>query len=807
MELMEKSSTDTKDIIDQLKTNIDTGLSSAEAEKRLQQYGPNEIPEKEATFFQRIIKRLWGPIPWMIEAAAILSAVVKKWEDFIIITILLFVNVVVDFLQESKAMSALKVLKSKLSKKALVKRDRVFKNIDAAYLVPGDIIKLKIGDVVPADTTLVSGKYIQCDQSALTGESLPVDKATGDTVYSNSIVKMGEMEAMVTGTGMNTFFGKSVELVVKAIKTEKTHFQKAVLKIGNYLIGLTLFLAVILIIASLLRGDPFMEVLRFILVLVVASIPVALPAVMSVTLAIGAINLAKKQAIVSHLAAIEELAGVDVLCSDKTGTLTQNKMTVAASLLYNNFTENDLFLYAALASKKENNDPIELPVFEKAGELKLTDKIKTFTQKEFTPFDPVSKKTEALIAGSNENFSVTKGAPQVILKLCSDEPQQTKIANDVNELATKGYRSLGVAVKKGGANTYSFVGLIPLFDPPREDSASTIKSAKEMGLSVKMITGDNQAIAIEIAGSLEIGKNILNTQELKHDSNAIGIIEKADGFSQVLPEDKYFIIDALQKEDHIVGMTGDGVNDAPALKKADAGIAVSGATDAARAAADLVLLSPGLSVIINALTEARHVFARMKNYATFRIAETIRIILFMTFSILFFNFYPVTAAMIIILALLNDIPIMMIAYDNVQASKTPVRWNMRETLTLSSVLGIAGVIASFFAFYFLKKWGLPEPIIQTMIFLKLAVAGHSTIYVTRTGEKHFWKKPYPSPKLLIPTFTTQIIATFFAVYGLSMQPIGWKYAAYMWAYATIWFVFNDFLKVATYKLIHKKSTS
>jgi H+-transporting ATPase len=437
--------------------------------------------------------------------------------------------------------------------------------------------------------------------------------------------------------------------------------------------------------------------------------------------------------------------------------------------------------------------------------LQLQDKLQSYYQEEFIPFDPIRKRTEALIENAKEIFSVIKGAPQVILDLCKTEPQKNKISSDVNELAKKGYRSLGVAIRKEDADDYSFIGLIPLFDPPREDSVSTIASAKEMGIRIKMITGDNQAIAKEIGSILKIGSNILNTHELKHDEQALGIIENADGFSQVLPEDKYFIIDDLQNADHIVAMTGDGVNDAPALKKADAGIAVSGATDAARAAADLVLLSPGLSVIINALTEARHVFARMKNYATFRIAETIRIILFMTFSILVFNFYPVTAAMIIILALLNDIPIMMIAYDNVRASKIPVRWDMKETLTLSSALGIAGVIASFLAFYFLKKWGFPEPVIQTMIFLKLAVAGHSTIYVTRSGEKHFWNRPFPSPRLLIPTFSTQIVATLFAVYGLSMHAIGWKYAGWMWLYATAWFIFNDYRKMITYKLMRKRN--
>ncbi|HUZ60394.1 MAG TPA: plasma-membrane proton-efflux P-type ATPase [Hanamia sp.] len=848
------------EVIQKQHTDLTNGLSEEEAKKRIQQYGLNEIPENQESVAHRIFRRLWGPIPWMIEVAAILSAVAQKWEDFTIIMVLLVVNVVVDFAQESKALNVLKVLKEKLAKKALVKRDGAYQAIESKFVVPGDIIKLKIGDIVPADAVAAKGSYVQVDQAALTGESLPVDKTAGEEIFGNSIVKMGEMDAIVTATAMNTFFGKSAALVMKANMAQRSHFQKAVVKIGNWLILLTLFLAVLLIIVSLFRHDPTLEVLRFILVLVVASIPVALPAVLSVTLAVGAMNLAKKQAIVSRLAAIEELAGVDVLCSDKTGTLTQNKMSIASPALYNNFSEDDLFLYAVLASRKENNDPIEIPIFQKVKEKNLDDKIGSFKLEKFIPFDPVRKRTESDLLYQNQKWTIVKGAPQVILHLCETETAKNKITNDVLAFAVKGYRTLGVALQKENEKTFSFVGLIPLYDPPREDSKATIAEAKKLGLRVKMITGDNQAIAREIASMLDIGSNIMDTSELrtdgtikelsvlaeivgetllkklspsaseaeiqqlkedllgkvssqlnaanlphghirKHESEIIEVIENADGFSQVLPEDKYFIIDELQKSDHIVAMTGDGVNDAPALKKADAGIAVSGATDAARAAADLVLVAPGLSVIINAIQEARLVFERMRSYATFRIAETIRVILFMTLSILVFNFYPVTAIMIIILALLNDIPIMMIAFDNAETSKTPVRWNMQEVMTVSSVLGVAGLVASFVLFFIVEKMGFSQPLIQTLIFLKLSVAGHSTLYTTRTAERHFWKKPWPSPKLFIPTFSTQIIATIIAAYGLFMPKIGWEYAGLIWIYAFLWFIVNDYLKVWTFKWI------
>ncbi len=843
----------------ELGTDKEKGLSEEEARRRLTEYGFNEISEKEESSLHRILRRFWGPIPGMIETAALLSALVRKWDDFIIITILLFTNIFIDFWQESKALNVLKVLKDKLAKKAILFRDGKFQTVDARNLVTGDIIKIKIGDLVPADVKLIYGDFIQSDQSALTGESLPVSKKVGDIAYSNSIVKQGEMLAVVVNTALNTFFGKTVALVAKAGKEEKSHFQKAVVHIGNYLIIITIFLAVIILVTALFRHEDMTEILRFTLVLTVAAIPVALPAVLSITMAVGAMNLARKQAIVSRLVAIEELAGVDILCSDKTGTLTQNKMTISEPVTFAGHTVRELMLYAALSSKEENKDPIEAPIFEylqKTGEM---DEVRRYQQSGFTPFDPVSKRTEASVKLANASFLVTKGAPQVILELCGEQIDQREIVERVEDLAEKGFRTLGVAKKEAEDKQFDFIGLIPLFDPPRDDSKTTIEEAAKLGLNIKMVTGDNIAIAKYIANILDIGEKIADARELKgastkelaflgeiiagavykkmspeiseegaqkfakavvreieekfastrlpegyverHESEIIEVIENADGFAQVFPEDKYLIVDKLQKANHIVGMTGDGVNDAPALKKADAGIAVSGATDAARAAADLVLLAPGLSVIIDAIKGARVTFERMKSYSTFRIAETIRVILFMTASIVIFNFYPVTAIMIIILAFLNDLPIMTIAYDNTKVDNKPVRWDMREVLTISTVLGITGVISSFGIFYLAEEYmRLSRPVVQSFIFLKLLVAGHSTIYVTRT-EKHFWQKPYPSPLLFSATSATEIIGTLFAVYGVFLSPIGWKYALLVWGYALTWFVINDSVKIWTQRIL------
>ena len=387
-----------EDVLKELNTNKEKGLNETEVQDRIKQYGLNEIPEKEETFLHRVMRRFWGPIPWMIEIAAILSAAVQKWEDFGIISTLLFVNAFIDLWQESKALSALSVLKQKLAKKATVLRNGKFTSIDAKELVPGDIIKIKIGEILPADVKLIEGDYIQIDQSALTGESLPVTKHSNDIAYANSVAKQGEMISVVTSTGLNTYFGRTVSLVAKAEKEQKSHFQKMVIKVGNYLIFTTVSLAIIIILTALYRHENMLNILRFTLVLTVAAIPVALPAVLTVTMAVGAIVLAKKQAIVSRLASIEELAGIDILCSDKTGTLTKNQMTVASPIVYSGFEVKDLMLYAGLSSKEENNDPIEIPVFEYLKKNNLYDELKNYKVEKFTPFDPVNKRTEAIIS-------------------------------------------------------------------------------------------------------------------------------------------------------------------------------------------------------------------------------------------------------------------------------------------------------------------------------------------------------------------------------------------------------------------------
>jgi H+-transporting ATPase len=775
------------------------GLTQAEAQKRLTQYGPNEIAEKKTNEILKFLSYFWGPIPWMIEAAVTLSAAAGHWPDFGIILLLLVANAVVGFWEEHQAGNAIAALKATLAIKARVKRDGKWVNPAARELVPGDSIRLRLGDIVPADARLLDGDEISVDQSALTGESLPATRKSGEAVFSGSIVRRGEIGALVYATGGRTYFGKTAELVETAVTV--SHFQKAVLKIGNYLIVLALILVAVIVGLGIYRGEPILTLLQFSLVLTVAAIPVAMPTVLSVTMAVGARLLAKKQAIVSKLVAIEELAGVDVLCADKTGTLTQNKLTLGDPFCLDATTADELILAGALASEAANNDTIDIAVI---SGLKDKEALKPYQITHFTPFDPVHKRTEATVKGADGKvFKVTKGAPQVILALSANaEAAKAAVDKAVEDFAARGFRALGVARTDSGGK-WQLLGVLPLFDPPRVDAKSTVATAAEMGVKIKMVTGDALAIAREMAKTLGMGSNILDATTLgdsKTDETAAiaKTIEDADGFAQVFPEHKFHIVDVLQKHGHIVGMTGDGVNDAPALKKADCGIAVSGATDAARAAASIVLLTPGLAVIIDAIKESRRIFQRMNSYAIYRIAETLRVLLFMTLAIVVFNFYPLTAIMIVMLALLNDGAILSIAYDNVIYRMKPEAWDMRTVLGISTVLGVIGVVSAFGLFYLGERvFHLDRAHIQTLMYLKLSVAGHLTIFLTRTRGP-FWSIR-PARVLLIAVLGTQAVATLIAVYGLFMTPLGWGWALFVWGYALAWFLVNDCVKLLAYR--------
>lgn len=802
-----------EEILKKLSTSQQNGLAHEEVLKRLARDGKNSLSEKKESGWIKLLRFFWGPIPWMIEIAIVLSAVLERIPDLIVISSLLFINAALGFIQEFKAGKAIDALKSKLALKARVLREGKWQDIEASELVVGDIVQVKLGNVIPADIYLLDGEYLSIDQSALTGESLPVSKKIGETAYSGTIAKLGQMVGVVTATGMRTFFGKTAKLVTEAKTT--SHLQQAILFIGKLLIYITLAIAAIMITLEILRievwhtgHETLGDLVIFILVVVVGGIPVALPAVLSVTMAIGANKMSKLKAIVSKLIAIEELAGMDTLCSDKTGTLTKNSITVHSIYPATGFTDQDVVKYAALASDPKGNDPIDLAILDQPGVDHLFDHYQIH---KFTPFDPTSKRIAALFDGQGEKGEAYKGASNVLLDLCKlSQEQQEAMMSQVEKCASEGMRTLGVCRQQEGASQIDFLGLIALYDPPREDTRKTIQEITHMGIDVKMVTGDHVDIAKQIASELGIGTDIQQADTVfdsKSDTQStIDKVEKLSGFAGVFPEHKFQIVQTLQQNQHVVGMTGDGVNDAPALKQADIGIAVSNATDAARAAADLILTRPGLSVISRAIEESRKVFGRMKSYAIYRVSETCRLLFFLLLSSVIFNDRPLTAMMIILIALLNDIPIMTISYDHMSIAKQPTRWNMKEVIAIALGLAIVGVISTFGLYWIgLKYWKMSHTLARTLAFMALLCGGNLTIYLTR-NDRWLFSKPRPEWKFFTATLLSQVAGTLLGVYGLGTKDflgIGWKFAALSWGYILIWFGLCILTKRLLYLFIPK----
>ncbi|KAF9571289.1 hypothetical protein EC968_000785 [Mortierella alpina] len=813
-----------------LQTDPTHGLTTAEATARLERFGPNELAEVKRNPFLKFLGYFTGAIAYLIEVACIISAVVKDWLDFGIILGLLLVNACIGFIEESKAESALDALRQTLALKTRCWRDGHLVELDVAALVPGDVIVLRLGDIVPADGRLLgigaTGEATEgdllIDQSALTGESLPVAKNKGKTVYSSSIVKQGQQMAVVTKTGGDTFIGRAANLI--SITTEEGHFQKIINRIGNFLILITVVLVLIIMIYQLVHfhGDPdgkgkFLTVLRKILVLTVAAIPVGLPTVMSVTMAVGAKQLAAKKVIVKRLTAVEEMASVSVLCSDKTGTLTLNELTFDEPYLTNNYTSDDILLYSYLAAEAGANDPIEFAV-RTAAEEQL-DVLKGRTHKHevpgfkvtsFLPFNPSTKLTQATITklDTNSTFKVAKGAPQVIIRLVGGDDDAVRA---VNSLAKRGLRALGVArTIEGNMDKWELIGMISLIDPPRPDSAETIRRCNHMGVSVKMITGDQLIIAKEVAHRLGMQRVMLDAGHLvdsdKSEDEITEHVIRADGFAQVIPEHKYRVVELLQKRGILVGMTGDGVNDAPALKKANVGIAVHGCTDAARSAADIVLLAPGLSTIVDGLMTSRAIFQRMRSYALYRITSTVHFLMFFFVVVMAYD-WSLPAHLLILICILNDLATLVIAVDNAQISERPDKWRIGQLITMSIVLGFCLCALSFAHFFIFWKVfdyapeasDAPEEQrkLESIMYLHISSAPHFVIFSTRlTG--YFWEN-LPSPIFAVVIIGTQIIALLMVIFGGLTPKVPAGEAIVVLCISFVYFILLDVVKVQLFK--------
>ncbi|KAG4394259.1 hypothetical protein AAZX31_03G241500 [Glycine max] len=818
-----------EEVFEQLRTSR-RGLSSDDAEARIEIFGPNKLEEKKENKILKFLSFMWNPLSWVMEAAALMAIILANgggegpdWQDFIGIICLLVINSTISFIEENNAGNAAAALMARLAPKTKVLRDGQWQEQDAAILVPGDIISIKLGDIIPADARLLEGDPLKIDQSALTGESLPVTKRTGNEVFSGSTCKHGEIEAVVIATGVHSFFGKAAYLVDS---TEVVgHFQKVLTSIGNFCIcSIAIGMIFEIIIMFPVEHRSYRDGINNLLVLLIGGIPIAMPTVLSVTLAIGSHRLSQQGAITKRMTAIEEMAGMDVLCSDKTGTLTLNRLTVDRNLIevFNrNMDKDTVVLLAARAARLENQDAIDTAVVNMLADPK--EARANITEVHFLPFNPVDKRTAITYIDFDGNFHrASKGAPEQILDLCQEKDQiAKKVHTIIDKFAERGLRSLAVAYqeipeksKDSPGGPWTFCGLLPLFDPPRHDSAETIRRALNLGVCVKMITGDQLAIAKETGRRLGMGTNmypsssLLGREKEEHEALPIDeLVEMADGFAGVYPEHKYEIVKILQEKQHVVGMTGDGVNDAPALKKADIGIAVSDATDAARSAADLVLTEPGLSVIISAVLTSRAIFQRMKNYTIYAVSITIRIVLGFALLALIWE-YDFPPFMVLIIAILNDGTIMTISKDRVKPSPTPDSWKLPEIFATGIVIGTylalvtvlfywAIVETTFFESHFhVSSISSDSEKVSSAVYLQVSIISQALIFVTRSRGWSFLERP--GVLLMCAFVIAQLVATIIAVYAYisfgKIRGIGWRWAGVIWLYSIIFYVPLDIIK-------------
>ncbi|KAG4956786.1 hypothetical protein JHK84_042756 [Glycine max] len=830
-----------EEVFEQLKCTRE-GLSSTEGENRLQIFGPNKLEEKKESKFLKFLGFMWNPLSWVMEAAAIMAIALANgegkppdWQDFVGIVCLLLINSTISFIEENNAGNAAAALMAGLAPKTKVLRDGKWSEQEAAILVPGDIISIKLGDIIPADARLLEGDPLMVDQAALTGESLPVTKHPGQEVFSGSTCKQGEIEAVVIATGVHTFFGKAAHLVDST--NQVGHFQKVLTAIGNFCIcSIAVGMLAEIIVMYPIQHRKYRDGIDNLLVLLIGGIPIAMPTVLSVTMAIGSHKLSQQGAITKRMTAIEEMAGMDVLCSDKTGTLTLNKLTVDKNLVEvfaKGVDKDHVILLAARAARTENQDAIDAAIVGMLADPK--EARAGIREVHFLPFNPVDKRTALTYIDANGNWHrASKGAPEQIMALCNlRDDAKKKVHAIIDKFAERGLRSLAVArqevpekTKDSAGAPWQFVGLLSLFDPPRHDSAETIRRALNLGVNVKMITGDQLAIAKETGRRLGMGTNMYPSATLLGQDKDASIaalpveelIEKADGFAGVFPEHKYEIVKKLQERKHICGMTGDGVNDAPALKKADIGIAVADATDAARSASDIVLTEPGLSVIISAVLTSRAIFQRMKNYTIYAVSITIRIVFgFMFIALIWkFDFSPF---MVLIIAILNDGTIMTISKDRVKPSPLPDSWKLNEIFATGVVLGgyLALMTVIFFwamkeTTFFPDKFGV-RPIhdnpdeMTAALYLQVSIVSQALIFVTRSRSWSFIERP---GLLLMTAFIiAQLIATVIAVYAnwgfARIQGIGWGWAGVIWLYSIVFYFPLDLMKFAIRYILSGKA--
>jgi H+-transporting ATPase len=778
------------------------GLTEDEAKKRIERFGFNEIVEKKRNASLDFLTRYWGPMPWLLELTMALSYAIGHYLETVIVFALLTINAAIGFHHSRSSMRALELLKKRLAIKAKVLRNGQWTVKEARDIVPGDTIQLGLGDLVPADAKVATGE-VSVDQSALTGESLPLTTHQSGVIYSSSIIKRGEAKALVLNTGPNTYFGKTAELVrIAKPKSHQEQIMSAIVKYAMY-IGIAA-LGLVLVDAVLTRVLDLLTIVRFALIFLMGSVPVALPAVFAIVLAVGATQLAREGALVTKLDSIEDAASMEVLCLDKTGTITENQLSASDPVPSQRFTKGDVVLAASLASKAEIGDVIDLAVLNYAKNISLQIS-GDYKQETFTPFEPATKRSEATILHDGKRFRAMKGAPQVILSLCNmDDQGRKEVTATVESLSGKGYRTLAVARSDDDhPNDLSFVGLLPLADPPRPDSKQTIEDLKKMGITPKMLTGDNVAIAREIAGQVGIGDRISpmsNLQKLSEADQA-KVLDEYDGLAEIYPEDKYRVVKLLQSRRHMVGMTGDGVNDSPALKQAEVGIAVNNSTDVAKASASIVLTEPGLRVILNAIGSSRQIYQRMLTWVVNKVTKVIQFVGVLVLGFFWLHHIVLSVLGMVLLVFANDFVTMSLATDNVKSTESPNIWNVRNitlaSLSIGALLIVEGALVILIgeSFYHMSLLQL-----QTFVLLALIFTSQFRVLVVRE-RRHFWSSR-PGRELTISTLAAVMGFFLLGIYGIILPPVTIVEALVVLGISAIFTFSMDLPKYYTFKMFN-----
>jgi len=791
------------DTLTALKVNPQTGLTSGDVDARRKEHGYNEVAEQEGHPLLRFLGKFWGLSAWMLELIMVLSAVLRKYPDLAVVSGLLVVNAVLSFAQERRAAGVVETLRRRLQVSARVLRDANWQVFPARELVPGDIVRVRPGDIIPADVKLLTGA-LSVDQSALTGESMDADKAPGEVLSSGSVVRRGEGNGVVMLTGAHTYFGRTTELVQKA--RPKLHIEAVVAKVVRWLFIIVGALLGIVIVLSLVRSAPLIEMVSLMLVLLMSAVPVALPVMFTVSMAVGSAELAKRRVLVTRLSAAEDAATMDVLCVDKTGTITMNQLAVTGVIPLGHATESDVLFAGALASQEANQDPIDLAFLAAAKAHHVFDSVPAVTPVSFEPFDAKSRRTEAVVQQNGQRLSVMKGAVRTVAEACAlQAPAIEALEARVSESALKGYRTLAVA-RGPETGALALAGLVTLYDPPRPDARQLIAELRDLGVPVKMLTGDALPVAREIGQGVGL-PNIRRVADLKAEStragnSAVDLLAGADGFAEVYPEDKYIVVQHLQAAGHVTGMTGDGVNDAPALRQAEVGIAVSTATDVAKGAASVVLTEPGLTNIVALVEQGRTIYQRILTWIINKVSRTILKAAFVAIAYVVTGKFVVSAFAMLLLTFMTDFAKIALATDHVRPSRKPETWNIGRFITVSVVLGIAMIVEALLLLLVCwSRFGLATNNNGLYTFSFLTLLYLAVFSIVSARERRWFWTTMPSKTLVAALAADAFAGTVLTRVGLpGLMPLPWSQTLAIFGYAMFaCLVVNDAVKVAMIK--------